>query len=127
MRSRLLRMFGSLLGLLAILMVTLAPVVTHSLDAARNDDGESDMHCSMPSMQHDHAQTSPSHSPVHDAGDACGYCSLFAHMPAVIAPPVLFAQIVEAMLLARATHFESVRLVEPLKPGQPRAPPLLLS
>lgn len=125
MRSRLIRMIGSFLGLLAILMVTLAPVVSHVLDTTRNGGGASAMHCAMPSMQHDHAQTS--HAPLHDAPDACGYCSLFAHMPAVTTPPVLFAQIVEAVLLPRVTRFESVRLVEPLKAGQPRAPPLLLS
>ncbi|WP_250453013.1 DUF2946 domain-containing protein [Caballeronia sp. ATUFL_M2_KS44] len=131
MRSRLLRMFGSFLGLLAILMVTLAPVVSHLLDTPRSDGGQSAMHCampsmpSMPSMQHDHAQTS--HAPMHDASDACGYCSLFAHMPAVTTPPVLFAQVVEALLLPRVTRFESVRLVEPLRAAQPRAPPVLLS
>ncbi|SAK91797.1 MFS transporter [Caballeronia hypogeia] len=120
-------MFGSFLGLLAILMVTLAPVVSRSLDATRNNAGDSGMHCSMPSMQHDHAQTSKLHASMHDAGDACGYCSLFAHMPAVITPPRLFAQIVEAVQQRRATRFESVRLVKPLNPGQPRAPPLLRS
>lgn len=106
-------MLGSFLGLLAILMVTLAPVVSHSLDATRSDGAESGLHCSVPSMQHDHAQTS--HAPMHDAGDAFGYCSLFAHMPVVTTPPVFFARIVEAVLLPRATRFESVRLVEPLK------------
>ncbi|SAK50673.1 MFS transporter [Caballeronia ptereochthonis] len=117
-------MIGSFLGLLAILMVTLAPVVSHSLAAMRSSGDESGMHCSMPSMQDGHAQ---SHAPMSGAGDACGYCSLFAHMPAVIVPPVVFAQVVEAVLQPRATRFESVRLEEPLKPGQPRAPPFLFS
>ncbi|SIT51678.1 conserved exported hypothetical protein [Paraburkholderia piptadeniae] len=127
-------MTGSFLGLLAILMAMLAPAVSHSL-AALHGGGESGMHCSMLSMQHamhhrmdqgtqhDHPQA---HAPMPD-GDVCGYCSLLAHMPAVLVPQLAFTQLTQAVLHRSVTRFESVRLVEPLTPGQPRAPPVLLS
>jgi len=135
MRSRFFRVTGSILGLLAILMATLAPAISQSLAAAHGGSSESGMHCLMPSMQHgmNHASkpdTQQNHSHVHAPmpdGSACGYCSLFAHMPAVLAAPLVFTQAVRAVLHRSATRFESVRRVEPLTPGQPRAPPYRLS
>jgi hypothetical protein len=118
-------MTGSFLGLLAILMATLAPAISHSLAATHG--GESGMHCLMPSMQHNAPDAqSHAHALIPD-GDACGYCSLLAHMPAVIAPQLVFMQVIQAVLHRSATPYESIRLVEPLKPGQPRAPPILRS
>ncbi|EIN03214.1 hypothetical protein WQE_00090 [Paraburkholderia hospita] len=122
MRSRFFRLTGSFLGLLAILIATLAPTVSHSLAMLH---GQSDAHCSMPSMQHEASYGSPNaHWPISD-GEACGYCSLLAHMPAVIAPRLVFSQIVQVVLHQRATRFESVQLIELRTPGQPRAPPFL--
>ena len=63
-----------------------------------------------------HAQTSD--------GDACGYCSLLAHFPAMPNVGTLFVAAVRARQHAAATRFESVRRVEPLTFAQPRAPPL---
>ena len=62
-----------------------------------------------------HAQTSD--------GDACGYCSLLAHFPAMPNVGTLFVAAVRAHQHAVATRFESVRRVEPLTFAQPRAPP----
>ncbi|WP_109481296.1 DUF2946 domain-containing protein [Paraburkholderia sp. C35] len=126
MRSRFFRFTGSFIGLLAILMATLAPTISHSL-AAMHGGGESGMHCSMPSMQHDAGQDASHTHTSMPGGDACGYCSLLAHMPAVVAPQLVFTQIIQVVLQRIATRFESVRLVEPLAPGQPRAPPFRLS
>jgi hypothetical protein len=56
-------------------------------------------------------------------GDACGYCSLLAHMPAVPSVEALFVVTVRAVQHTVATRFESVRRVEPLTFAQPRAPP----
>lgn len=128
-------------------MATLAPTISHSL-AARSA-GEIRMEaglCStsskasglevdatssmfsmsfMPSMQgqasgdtsgkHTHAATSD--------GDACGYCSLLAHMPVVPSVEALFSVTVRALQHTVATRFESIRRVEPLTFAQPRAPP----
>lgn len=145
MLSRFHRKIGSWLGLFAILMATLAPTISHSL-AARNG-GEAGMggeHCSMPSMasmpdmgamssmpsmssMHDQASDdSGSKHALHAAtsdGDACGYCSLLAHMPAVPSVEALFFVTVRAVQHTVATRFERVRRVEPLTFAQPRAPP----
>ncbi|NPT60213.1 DUF2946 domain-containing protein [Paraburkholderia elongata] len=140
--SRFHRKIGSWLGLFAILMATLAPTISHSL-AARNG-GEMGMeaeHCSMPSMasmpEMDAMSSMPSmaaqapdnpgskhaqHAATSD-GDACGYCSLLAHMPVVPSVEALFFVTVRALQHTVATRFESVRRVEPLTFAQPRAPP----
>ena len=125
MRSRFFRFTGSFLGLLAILMATLAPSISHSLAAMGG--GGSGMHCSMPSTQHEADQAATHAHTSMAGGDVCGYCSLLAHMPAVIAPQLVFTQVIQAVLHRSATRFESVRIVEPLAAGQPRAPPFLIS
>ena len=67
------------------------------------------------SGKHTHAATS--------GGDACGYCSLLAHMPVVPSVEALFSVTVRALQHTVATRFESIRRVEPLTFAQPRAPP----
>ena len=132
MSSGFYRKLGSLLGLLAILMATLAPAVSHSLAFTLShtlaaNSGESDMSgepCSMPSMQ-DPApdDKSGTHSQMSDGQD-CGDCSLLAHLPAVPTVRALFAVTVRLTQHIVATRFESVRRVEPLSSAQPRAPPV---
>ena len=56
-------------------------------------------------------------------GDACGYCSLLAHLPVVPGVETLFVVAVRAGQHIIATRFDSVRRVEPLTFAQPRAPP----
>ncbi|WP_229013095.1 DUF2946 domain-containing protein [Paraburkholderia gardini] len=128
MLTRFYRKIGSLLGLLAILMATLAPTVSHTLAANRNSAAMSQEDCGMPSMQGaapegkvDKAGQHPSMSD----GQDCGYCSLLAHLPVVPSVTTLFVVTVHAIQHGDATRFESVRRVEPLISAQPRAPPLL--
>ena len=80
MLSRFHRKIGSILGLLAILMVTLAPTVSQALAASRGESTVSSAHCSMPSMR-DHVPDirSAPYSLMSD-GQACCYCGLLAHM-----------------------------------------------
>jgi hypothetical protein len=110
-------------------MATLAPVVSHLLAAQAMQMAPGTVErapCGMPSMQH----------PVHGANGAasthatpgdmqdCGYCSFFAHLPAVPGVPValfLVGQLVQARI---AAQFDSARLVEPASHIQARAPPL---
>jgi hypothetical protein len=125
MSNRLFRKIGSLLGLLAILMATLAPTVSQTLAATRADHSMTDEICSASSIQH-HAADSQSHSDSSlSDGQACAYCGLLAHMPVIPGVPATFAVTVRAIHHPIATRFESVRLVEPLTPAQPRAPPVL--
>ncbi|ASL41942.1 hypothetical protein bAD24_I00540 [Burkholderia sp. AD24] len=158
--SRFYRKIGSWLGLLAILMATLAPTISHTLAALDVAAGGMPEHCMMPSMasmpmdsmdsmKPGHAMaslhgmsstqsnlsaqafastpTDPTRKPTQHTsmsdGDACGYCSLLAHMPAVASVETLFIVAVRARQHIVATRFESVRRVEPLTFAQPRAPP----
>jgi hypothetical protein len=127
MLSRFHRKIGSLLGLLAILMATLAPTISHALAADHPGNGMQDEHCSMPSMQGASADKKPDtdkHTQMSD-GDDCPYCSLLAHMPAVPIVQALFATTVRLTQHQVATRFESVVRVEPHTFVQPRAPPIL--
>ncbi|WP_408501316.1 DUF2946 domain-containing protein [Paraburkholderia xenovorans] len=146
--SRLQQKIGSWLGLLAILMATLAPTISHTLAARRGESGMQGEHCSMPSMsgmmsmddmpavasmQSMHLLQPPAANPASfgsdhkhaslSDGDACGYCSLLAHMPVVPSVEALFFITVRAIQQRVAVRFESVRRVEPLTFAQPRAPP----
>jgi hypothetical protein len=66
----------------------------------------------------DHRHSMASH------GDACGYCSFFAHLPVVPVFQTPFAITVHAIEHRVATRFDSVRRVEPLTFAQARAPPV---
>ncbi|WP_171914049.1 DUF2946 domain-containing protein [Paraburkholderia xenovorans] len=148
--SRFYRKIGSWLGLFAILMATLAPTISHTLAARSDESAMSGEHCDMPSMASsdsmDSLDSMPSMSAMQDdapdasatsgqrgsdhtrhtamsGGDACGYCSLLAHMPVVPSVEGLFVVTVRALQHTAATRFESVRRVEPLTFAQPRAPP----
>jgi Protein of unknown function (DUF2946) len=123
MLSRFHQKIGSILGLLAILMATLAPTVSQALAASRDENTMTGMHCSMPSMQ-DNApdNTSDTHS-LASHWEACGYCSLLAHIPVVPSVQASLVITVQAIQHRVATRFESVRRVEPLTSAQPRAPP----
>lgn len=150
MSSRLQRKIGSILGLLAILMATLAPTISQAIAASRGADGAADGLCPMHSM---HSMQMPMSMPMHGMSipmpggmhheaapsdpsadshslashwDACGYCSLLAHFPALTASPVLFERTVAVMTQCIATRFESVALIAPFEPAQPRAPPVYL-
>jgi hypothetical protein len=117
----------SLLGTLAILLTTLAPMISHLLAAQATPSAQPLMmsaHCDMPSMRHltgahNHAQT-----PNADLQD-CGYCNLLAHlpvMPGVPLPLALATRLVHARVAAR---FERLARVEPLTFALARAPPLV--
>ncbi|MGF6569127.1 hypothetical protein ABH945_001203 [Paraburkholderia sp. GAS333] len=150
--SRFYRNIGSWLGLLAILMATLAPTISQTLAARAERGAMADEHCdmvSMDSMQSMHAMpqmgsmssmrdatddapqastpTSDSttkHTQMSD-GDACGYCSLLAHLPVMPGVETLFVAAVRTRQHVVATRFKSVRRVEPLTFAQPRAPPFI--
>jgi Protein of unknown function (DUF2946) len=140
--SRFHRKIGSWLGLFAILMATLAPTISHSLAAREvGETGMESEHCSMPEMASmpsmdsmppmasmpdqasDDAGSKHTQHPAMSDGDACGYCSLLAHMPVMPGVEALFSVTVRATQHTVATRFESVHRVEPLTFAQPRAPP----
>jgi hypothetical protein len=143
------RKIGSWLGLLAILLTTLAPTISQTLAAHYHAAVMTGEHCQMAStddmasmpgmrMQDDTPEpTQPAANPPDDSddagnsmhrhaqmsGDACGYCSLLAHLPVMPSVGMLFVAAVRARQHTAATRFNSVRRVEPLIFAQPRAPP----
>jgi len=135
MLIRLHRKVGSWLGLLAILMATLAPTISHTLAARDTAVAMSGAHCraSMDGMAGETASMPSMRMPMHDGapgkhawmsdGDACGYCSLLAHLPAMPGIEALFATVVRVHRPHTAVRVDSVRRVEPLTFAQPRAPP----
>ncbi len=126
--SRFYRKIGSWLGLLAILMATLAPTISHTLaarDAAKRDAGRAlrdgvdgldgsmsmDVHAAdgldvvdATTTQLDDARSRSARSrrPASQThatcptGDACGYCSLLAHLPVMPGVETLFVVAVRA-------------------------------
>ncbi|MFP4827271.1 DUF2946 domain-containing protein [Paraburkholderia sp. BR10879] len=120
---------GSLLGTLALLMATLAPVVSHLLAAQAMQMAPGTVErapCGMPSMEH-HVHgasgTAGTHATSGDMQD-CGYCSFFAHLPVVSGVPVALFVVGRLVQARIAAQFESVRLVAPAGYIHARAPPL---
>jgi hypothetical protein len=120
-----LQKIGSLLGLLAILMSTLAPTVSQAL-AAHDRLGEAlATYCSA-----DPANSAVAHdgrSP-HSSGfhwQACAYCGMLAHVPVLAGTPTVF---VAELSVARApvvvTH-DATYVPLFYSAAQPRAPPAL--
>ncbi|WP_213780846.1 DUF2946 domain-containing protein [Caballeronia sp. dw_276] len=131
MRRRLVRKFGSLIGLLAILMTTLAPAVSQALVSSARANAIFSAHCSAITEFRTQVANLPSeHPPAHRsiAGhwDACGYCNFTAHSPA--APPsinTLPAHVAAAIVPVNAAP-QPVAPFAPLFAAQPRAPPFLV-
>ena len=149
------RKIGSWLGLLAILLTTLAPTISQTLAARDHTAAMTGEHCQMASMdgmasmpgmpmqdmpmQDDRPEPSQAAANTPDdpgnlpgttadkhaqmSGDACGYCSLLAHLPVMPSLGMLFVAAVRARQHTAATRFDSVRRAEPLTFAQPRAPP----
>jgi hypothetical protein len=123
MLRRHLQKIGSILGLLAILMTTLAPTVSQALSAHdRLDAALSDL-CSAQAAPSANGEAGASHSQTLH-WEACGYCGLLAHVPVVPPVPVAFAT--QAAFAHTAVVHASVigPSVTPVFSAQPRAPPV---
>ncbi|CAG4904449.1 DUF2946 domain-containing protein [Paraburkholderia saeva] len=130
MLHRRLRKIGSILGLLAILMATLAPTVSQALQRNGRVDALLSVYCSADGTSEATAvpaARSPgspaSHPTTLSHLQACGYCNLFAHAPTLPSAEVAFAGTVWVLQHRRVRRFESLRRIAPLTSAQPRAPP----
>ncbi|WP_321788065.1 DUF2946 domain-containing protein [Burkholderia pyrrocinia] len=122
MLSRRLRKIGSLIGMLAILMTALAPTISQALTTQGRVDALMAGYCTAaPATGGRSADSSSKNLQAHL--QACGYCSLLAHTPALPAPELTFAANVRVIQHREATRFESLRRTLPLTAAQPRAPP----
>ncbi|MBR7960945.1 DUF2946 domain-containing protein [Burkholderia latens] len=123
MLSRRLRKIVGLIGMLAILMTTLAPTISQALTTQGRVDALLAGYCTASPTDADHVGDASSKS-LHAHLQACGYCSLLAHTPALPAPELTFAANIHPLQHREATRFESLRRTLPLTAAQPRAPPL---
>ncbi|WP_175108525.1 DUF2946 domain-containing protein [Pararobbsia alpina] len=123
MLSRFQYKVGCLLGLLAILMATLAPTISQALARSRAENSIPAVLCSTHSVHHDESDDGSSSHSTMSPGDACGYCSLLAHMPVVPTVQAPFAITVWAIQHRIATRFQRLLRAEPPTAAQPRAPP----
>ena len=123
MLRRPLQKLGSILGLLAILMATLAPTVSQALSAHDRLDAALAEHCSAVQGVADAGQ-GDSH-PLAFHWQACGYCGLLAHVPVV--PPAAFVCAAQAVFSHPAIVHASPSTLSrpPVTSAQPRAPPVV--
>lgn len=118
------RRLGSLLGLLAILMVTLAPAVSQVLASHHRLSDALTTYCSA-----DVEAATPAHDskPAHPATghwQVCPYCSLIAHVPTLPGSVVAFAVPLLAGPMSIAAASIVVRANVVHTAAQPRAPPV---
>ncbi|MGF6779384.1 DUF2946 domain-containing protein [Paraburkholderia sp. GAS334] len=128
MLRRRLQKIGSILGLLAILMATLAPTISQALQTNGRVDALLSVYCSAQGASDPADNLTGDHSSPHitlSHLQACGYCNLFAHAPALPSAETVFAGTVWVFQHRSVTRFESLRRVAPLTSAQPRAPPVL--
>ena len=123
MLRRHLQKIGSILGLLAILMTTLAPTVSQALSAHDRLEAEEAELCSAQATPSANGDIGAAHSQMLH-WEACGYCGLLAHFPVVPPVPVAFAT--QAAFAHAAVIHASVNgpSVTPVFSAQPRAPPV---
>jgi hypothetical protein len=120
-----LQKIGSWLGLLAILMSTLAPTVSQALAAHDRLGDALATYCSAAPANSPAAQdskSSPSSPAYH--WQACAYCGLLAHVPVLPGTSSVFAAEVSVARapIAAARHAAYVPLF--YSAAQPRAPPV---
>jgi hypothetical protein len=125
LRLRLQRL-GSLLGLIAILMSTLAPTISQALAAREQLDSELHVYCTVAGTANG-AATDTTHPSSHPALhlDACAYCGLAAHLAGLPPAGPLPAP---AMALTQALPVNPQTEAPALaryRTAQPRAPPTL--
>jgi hypothetical protein len=124
MLRRHLQKIGSILGLLAILMATLAPTVSQALSSHERLDTALAERCTAAQDVTDVERSAP--HPLVFHWQACGYCGLLAHFPVV--PPAGIVFVTQAVFAHAVTVHASAntRSISLVTSAQPRAPPAVL-
>ena len=128
-RRRLLKI-GSILGLLAILMTSIAPTISHAL-ASHDRLGQAlSTFCSAdPAFSEagndaaDNSDSSSHSGALHS--QACAYCGLLAHLPIVTGSSAAFAAAVSVTSAPLPVVRAAVRAAPRFIAAQPRAPPVV--
>jgi hypothetical protein len=120
-----LQKIGSLLGLLAILMSTLAPTVSQAL-AAHDRLGQAlASYCSADpdNSQAAHAGKSSPSSAYH--WQACAYCGMLAHVPVLPGTASVFIAALSVVRAPVTVTRNTLHVPLVYTAAQPRAPPVL--
>ncbi|WP_431823748.1 DUF2946 domain-containing protein [Burkholderia sp. F1] len=123
MSALLRRKIGSILGLLAILMATLAPTVSQSLSSEREFEAVSGAFCT---AQTDSDMAGADHASLPGKAahrEACAYCGLLADMPALLGGTSGFVPTDWAPHPTSTLLFQAPHSVFQFTAAQPRAPP----
>ncbi|WP_321805386.1 DUF2946 domain-containing protein [Burkholderia sp. BCC1993] len=126
MSALLRRKIGSILGLLAILLTTLAPTVSQSLSSERAFEAVSGAFCTVRNEDGPDV-AAPDHSSLPGKAvhwQACAYCGLLADMPVLLGGTSGFVPTDQAAHPALTPLFQAPRSVFRFTAAQPRAPPL---
>jgi hypothetical protein len=122
MRRRLVRKFGSLIGLFAILMTALAPAVSQALASPSQAETISSAFCSA-ALQTRAEKHAPSQDSAAGHWNACGYCNLAAHSPAAPLSASTHQSRLTAESLPANARLQPFPPHTPVFAAQPRAPP----
>jgi hypothetical protein len=117
-----LQKLGSLLGLLAILLGTLAPTVSQTLAAHHRLGDALATYCTAEATS-TATQDSGHHAPAQH-WQACAYCGLLAHVPVLPGAAVPLAVAVAVTRATVAPTRVEVRALTVHTAAQPRAPPV---
>jgi hypothetical protein len=120
-----LQKIGSWLGLLAILMSSLAPTVSQAL-AAHDRLGEAlATYCSADPDNSPAAHDSKSSHPSAFHWQACAYCGMLVHVPVLPGTATVFAATISVARAPIATTRSDLHVPLFYTAAQPRAPPVL--
>jgi len=118
------RRLGSLLGLLAILLVTLAPAVSQVLASHHRLGDALATYCS---AEADVAAPAHDGKPAHSSAahwQVCPYCSLIGHIPVMPGSAMALAPVQRPGPIRVAVEPATVRADVVHTAAQPRAPPV---
>jgi Protein of unknown function (DUF2946) len=120
-----LQKIGSWLGLLAILMSTLAPTVSQALAAHDRLGDALATYCSADPEASPLAHDGKSpHSPAFH-WQACAYCGMLAHVPVLPGTATVFAAAISVARAPIAAARNDLHVPLVYTAAQPRAPPVL--
>jgi hypothetical protein len=131
MLSRHRQKIGALLGMVAILLSMIAPTISQVLRSAQTEH-HSHHHWHHAQFAADVIDLAHAGSAAHHQGsessllcDACSYCGLITHTPALPGAPVAFAVAIQPAEFAPPICTATFRPYAVVTPAQPRAPPAL--
>jgi Protein of unknown function (DUF2946) len=130
MLSRHRQKIGALLGMFAILLSVIAPTISQVLRSGQTDTEHHSHH----HPHHAHLEAplhlahadSAAHHHSPDSSlvrDACPYCGLITHAPALPGAPVMFAVAIQQAEFALPIPTAAFRPYTAITSAQPRAPP----